>query len=121
MGGRLTVARRALELAHGIREVSNVLCNLEVVVGALGIDGQHEDATRLASATGSLRRRTEFASVLPGRARFLAAGLDLARAALDPRSFDELLAEGERLDYDAVVALAIGGDSEPSAATFSAS
>jgi predicted ATPase len=108
-GGPLKVARRGVELAHGIHEVFNVLCNLEVVAGALADDGRPEDALRLAAAGASLRRATRFAPILPGRAARAAAGVARARTALDPGSVEELLAEGERLDYEAAVALALGG------------
>jgi hypothetical protein len=108
MGGRVTVARQAIRLADGIGEVFNVLCGLDVLVGALGTAGAFQDLVRLASATTAVRRATGFGSVMPGRHRAAEDAVARARKELDTISFERMTALGGALDYDATLRFALG-------------
>ena len=105
--GPAGAARRAVELAHGIRETFNVVCGLDALAGALGIAGRARDAVTLAGATSALRESTGYGTVLPGRAGFCAQGLAMAGDMLEPGEFDALWAAGSALDYDETIRRAL--------------
>jgi hypothetical protein len=108
MGGQVTVARRAVQLANGIGEVFNVLCAFETLVGALATAGEVEDVVLLAAATSTVRRATGFAPVLPGRAHAARDALDRARIELDAATFEKVTAVGRASDYGAAIRFALG-------------
>jgi len=106
-GGAVGRARRAVELAAGIRETFNVIEGMNVLVATLASDGQMADAVMLAAATSSLRTATGFASAMPGRRLFATEGLGLARRSMDEHAFDELWRTGSELTYDRALTLAL--------------
>jgi predicted ATPase len=106
-GGAVGRARRAVELAAGIRETFNVIEGMNVLVAALASDGQMASGVMLAAATSSLRTATGFASAMPGRQIFATEGLDLARRSMDEHAFDELWRTGSELTYDRALTLAL--------------
>jgi hypothetical protein len=106
-GGAVGRARRAVELAAGIRETFNVIEGMNVLVAALASDGQLAGAVMLAAATSSLRTATGFASAMPGRQIFATEGLDLARRSMETHAFDELWRTGSELTYDRALTLAL--------------
>ncbi len=107
LGGRVAAARRAVTLAHGIRETFHVMIDLGVLVGALAAAGDVERAAYLAGGIHALRERTRYDHCLPGRRCSLETGIDVARAALGAGEFDRLFAEGRQLEYGELVAAAI--------------
>jgi non-specific serine/threonine protein kinase len=107
LGGSVDSARRAVELAHGIREIFNVLAGLDVLAGALARQRRDDDAVTIAAATASLRTATGFASPFPGREGFAREGLALARSRMDGSAFDSLWRTGAALDYEHAVDYAI--------------
>src|SRR5258706_6405106 len=106
-GGAVGRARRAIELAAGIRETFNVIEGMNVLVAALASDGQMADAVILAAATSSLRTATGFAPAMPGRQLFATEGLDLARRSMDEHAFDDLWRTASELTYDRALAFAL--------------
>ena len=108
MGGRVIVARRAVQLADGIGEVFNVLGGFEALVGALAAAGEAEDAVLLAAATNAVRSATGFAPSMPGRAGAARDGVERARQELDSARFEKATAIGGAFDYDAAVRFALG-------------
>jgi hypothetical protein len=100
-------ARRAVELAHSIGEVWNVLCGLDVTVGALAAGGRYPEAAVLGSATVALRARLGYGTLLPGRTAALHRGIASARAALGADVFERLERDGARMEYEAALALAL--------------
>jgi hypothetical protein len=105
---RLADARLAIELAFSIGEVWNVLCGLEVLVGALAGAGRFAEAAVLGSAAVALRTRLGYAALLPARTAALRGGLALAGTALRPGELADLERDGARMDYESAVALALG-------------
>jgi hypothetical protein len=104
---RLADAHRAVDLAGSIGEVWNVLCGLDVTVGALADAGRFAEAAVLGAATVALRNRLGYGPLLPGRTAALRGGRGRARAALRAGEVAELERDGARLDYESAVALAL--------------
>ncbi len=103
LGGPIAVARRSLQLAHGIRETMGVVRALDMLVGAFADEGHDAMAARVAGATDTLRRLTGYAEHEPGRRAFRRVGLDRARAHLSPRTFETHWHAGRRLDYQHLI------------------
>ena len=104
----VAAARRAVELAHSIRETLNVLAALDVLTGTLAREGSDDDAVTIAAAATSLRSATGFGPSLPGSDGFALEGLALARSRMDSSAFDERSRIGASLDYQRTVDYAIG-------------
>ncbi len=103
LGGPVAVARRSLQLAHGIGETMGVIRALDMLVGAFAAEGHDTMAIRVAGATDTLRRRTGYAEHEPGRRAYRQTGLDRARSHLSPPTADAHWHAGSHLDYQQLI------------------
>ncbi len=101
-----TLYSEALTLSYQIGEKLSVVYSLGTLTGIAGEQGQVVRAARLAGATGRLFD-TLGTNLDPLEQAAYERGVELARAALDPATFDRLWAEGQAMTLEEVVQYAL--------------
>ena len=104
---RVALLRRAVELAYEINEVLGALWAMRALAGALA-DIDDRRAPVVLGAVDAERRRRGLLLLAPGRETYSAPRLAAGRDRMGPDRWDALVVEGELLDYDAGVRVALG-------------
>jgi predicted ATPase len=106
-GGPLRAAQLGLERADELGEMLTVVSDLGLLVGLQSLAGAHQDAAWLHGATTTLRARTGFVEVTPGRLAYHRLGVLVSERSLGTDRFAELSREAADVSYTETIQTAL--------------